>query len=209
MLARGLAGDAAVLDDAAALRLAAEIEGHPDNVAPCLLGGFTIAWAGPDGARAVRREPASGVRPMIFIPATRGVTAEARAALPASVPHADAAFNAGRAALLVHALAHEPGTLLRATEDRLHQEQRRPAMPETLALIDRLRAAGHAAVVSGAGPSVLVLTRRRPADPAEPAGAAGVGEIARLVPGGWTLLPLGVDVQGARIDRPLRQVSSA
>ncbi|HKD98830.1 MAG TPA: homoserine kinase [Micromonosporaceae bacterium] len=145
------------LDGAAALRLAAGIEGHPDNVAACLLGGFTIAWQEPDGARAVRLEPSPAVRPVIFVPAERGLTAHARAALPATVPHADAAFGAGRAALLVHALTAEPALLHAATEDRLHQPYRAAGMPATAALVARLRAAGVAATVSGAGPSVLAL----------------------------------------------------
>lgn len=151
-------GGAERLDDAAVLRLAAAIEGHPDNVAPCLRGGFTIAWTGPDGARAVSRRPADGVLPTVFVPDARGLTATARAALPASVPHADAALTAGRAALLVHALTAEPGLLFEATEDRLHQVYRAPGMPATAALVERLREAGVAAVVSGAGPSVIALT---------------------------------------------------
>ncbi|RQW83470.1 homoserine kinase, partial [Micromonospora globispora] len=108
-LARALVADGArLLDDDAALRLAAEIEGHPDNVAPCLLGGFTVAWTEPSGARAVSLAVAEGVRPTVFVPAERGLTAAARAALPATVPHGDAALNAGRAALLVHALTADP-----------------------------------------------------------------------------------------------------
>ena len=209
MAAHALCPDVEAVDLNAVLRLTTDMEGHPDNVAACLLGGFTLSWTDDSGPNADTVDVHPEVLPVVLVPDGTLSTSVARGLLPGAVPHADAAFNAGRAALLVHALAHEPGTLLRATEDRLHQEQRRPAMPETLALIDRLRAAGHAAVVSGAGPSVLVLTRRRPGDPAEPAGAARVGEIARLVPDGWTLLPLGVDVRGARIDRPLRQVSSA
>ena len=209
MAAHALCPAVEAVDLNAVLRLTTDMEGHPDNVAACLLGGFTLSWTDEAGPSADTVDVHPEVLPVVLVPDVTLSTSVARGLLPGAVPHADAAFNAGRAALLVHALAHEPGTLLRATEDRLHQEQRRPAMPETLALIDRLRAAGHAAVVSGAGPSVLVLTRRRPGDPAEPAGAAGVGEIARLVPGGWTLLPLGVDVQGARIHRLLRQVSSA
>jgi len=150
-------GGAARLDDAAALRLAGEIEGHPDNVAACLLGGFTIAWQESGGARAVRLQPSPAVRPVIFVPAERGLTAHARAALPATVPHRDAAFGAGRAALLVHALTAEPALLPVATEDRLHQQYRAAGMPATTALVAALRAAGVAAVVSGAGPSVLAL----------------------------------------------------
>jgi homoserine kinase len=151
-------GGAEALDDAAALRLAAEIEGHPDNVAPCLLGGFTIAWTGPDGARAVSTRPADGIEPVIFVRGRRGLTAAARAALPPTVPHADAALTVGRAALLVHALTRAPDLLYEATEDRLHQAYRAPGMPATAALVARLREAGVAAVVSGAGPSVLALT---------------------------------------------------
>jgi homoserine kinase len=145
------------LSDQAVLSLAAEIEGHPDNVAPCLLGGFTIAWTGPDGTHAVRRRPAPGIRPVVYVPSSRGLTADARAALPARVPHADAAFNAARAALLVHALTAAPELLLDATDDRLHQAYRAPSMPETAQLVARLRVAGIAACVSGAGPSVLAL----------------------------------------------------
>src|SRR3954464_10917058 len=108
-LARGLvAGGMELIGDEAALRVAARLEGHPDNVAPCLLGGFTIAWTEGAGARAVRLAPAHGVRPTVFVPTERGYTASARAALPPSVPHADAAFNAGRSALLTHALTGDP-----------------------------------------------------------------------------------------------------
>ena len=98
------------------------------------------------------------MRPTVFVPAERGLTATARAALPSTVPHGDAALNAGRAALLVHALTAEPALLLPATVDRLHQDYRAPGMPQTAALVSALRAAGVAAVVSGAGPTVLALT---------------------------------------------------
>jgi homoserine kinase len=74
------------------------------------------------------------------------------------VPHRDAAFTAGRAALLVHALTQAPELLFEATEDRLHQHYRAPGMPATADLVRRLRAAGVAATVSGAGPTVLALT---------------------------------------------------
>jgi homoserine kinase len=158
-LARALVRDGMTkVDDAAALRIAARLEGHPDNVAPCLLGGFTIAWTAASGAEAVRLEPDAGVRPTVFVPGERGYTATARAALPPAVPHADAAFNAGRAALLVHALTGAPELLLPATEDRLHQGYRASAMPGTASLVAALRSVGVAAVVSGAGPSVLALT---------------------------------------------------
>ncbi|MEW2443868.1 homoserine kinase [Micromonospora marina] len=174
------------MDDDAALRLAAELEGHPDNVAPCLLGGFTIAWTEPGGARAVSLPVATAVRPTVFVPAERGLTSVARAALPATVPHADAASNAGRAALLVHALTADPALLLPATVDRLHQDQRAPGMPGTAALVAALRAADVAAVVSGAGPTVLALCE-------VPAGfQAGTD---------WRRWELPIDVSGARVIR--------
>jgi homoserine kinase len=199
-LARGLVADeAARLDDAGALRLAAELEGHPDNVAPCLLGGFTIAWTEESGARAVRLNPAPAVHPTLFVPDGRGLTVEAREALPATVPHADAARNAGRAALLVHALTAEPGLLLAATEDRLHQDYRAPGMPATAALVDALRAAGVAAVVSGAGPAVLALTDPppdfAPDFPTVEPGAAGIR---------WASVRLELSNDGARIEPEAR-----
>jgi homoserine kinase len=187
LLARELViGGSQRLDEAAVLGIAAELEGHPDNVAPCLLGGFTIAWTEPAGARAVRRTPAEGVQPTVFIPPEHGLTAVARAALPATVPHGDAALTAGRAALLVHALTAEPALLFPATEDRLHQGYRAGAMPGTAALVSALRAAGVAAVVSGAGPTVLALS-------ALPEG---------FDPGiGWLTERLWVDSTGARVAR--------
>jgi homoserine kinase len=156
-LARALVAEP-VMDDAAALDLAARIEGHPDNVAPCLLGGFTIAWSEAASFRAVRLATAEGVRPTVFVPGERGLTSAARAALPSSVPHGDAAFNAGRSALLVHALTQAPDLLFPATEDRLHQGYRASGMPGTTSLVAGLRSVGVAAVVSGAGLSVLALT---------------------------------------------------
>jgi homoserine kinase len=184
LLARALvAGGAERLDDAALLVLATDLEGHPDNVAPCLLGGFTIAWSSPSGARAVRLTPHEAVRPVVFVPAARGLTAEARAALPREVPHVDAAFNAGRAALLVHALTAAPDLLWSATEDRLHQDYRAPHLPATAELVARLRAGGVPAVVSGAGPSVLALLAGDAPPP--------------MAPPGWQVWPLSVDATGA------------
>jgi homoserine kinase len=183
-LARGLTVGRTMPDDEA-LRLAADLEGHPDNVAPCLLGGFTIAWTDPTGSRAVSLTPADVVRPTVFVPGHRGLTEEARAALPEAVPHRDAAANAGRAALLVHALTAAPELLFAATEDRLHQRYRAAGMPTTAVLTDRLRDAGVAAVVSGAGPSVLALTAIPP----------------DFEPGiGWEGVTLHVAKHGARIE---------
>ena len=157
---------------------------------------------GLDGATAaraptrLRRRPTTSL-PVVLVPDAALSTHVARGLLPDAVPHADAAFNAGRAALLVHALTADPALLLDATEDRLHQRQRAAAMPASRALLARLRAAGHAAVVSGAGPSVLVLTRRHPED-RDPATAVRVREI-RARPRRVAVLPLEVDRHGASV----------
>lgn len=210
MGAWSLCPDVETVDCNAVLELVTELEGHPDNVAACLFGGATLSWTGEHGTVADTLPVSPEILPVVLVPAGTLSTHAARRLLPEFVPHADAAFNAGRAALLVHALIGEPGMLLAATEDRLHQRQRAEAMPETLALVDRLRAEGHAAVVSGAGPSVLVLLRRHPDDPAgNPAGAVRVREVAALTPSGWSVLPLEVDHHGATVSWPMEQVSSS
>jgi homoserine kinase len=187
LLARALVVDGAQrLSDGAALELAAELEGHPDNVAPCLLGGLTIAWR-QDGARAVRRDVDPAVVPVVFIPPFTASTELARGLLPQTVPHADAAFAAGRAALLVAALTGTPQALFDATADRLHQSYRASAMPQSFALVERLRAAGHPAVISGAGPTVLVLAR----------GDVEADAVLEQAPGDWIARTLPVDPTGA------------
>jgi homoserine kinase len=145
------------LPDEKMLQLATEIEGHPDNVAAALYGGATIAWLGEEGARAVRVSPHREISAVAFIPNAGISTSKARRLLPDSVPHADAARNAGRAALFVEAIEHHPEFLFDATEDALHQQYRREAMPRSLSMVTKLRAAGFAAFVSGAGPTVLLL----------------------------------------------------
>jgi homoserine kinase len=192
--ARALVVDGARrLPDPEVLRLASEVEGHPDNVAPCLLGGFTIAWLEAAGARAVRLDPAPGLPLTVLIPDAPGLTAAARAALPATVSHPDAARNAGRAALLVHALTRAPDLLLAATEDWLHQDYRAAGMPATVALMRTLRAAGVPAVVSGAGPTVLAFA----GVDAVLAAAGGTGAPALA---DWRVSMLEVDARGAQVD---------
>ncbi|MDP9429766.1 MAG: homoserine kinase [Actinomycetota bacterium] len=204
-----LCPDVEATDGNAVLRLATEMEGHPDNVAACLLGGLTLSWTDERGTNADTVAVHPDVLPVVLVPDATLSTHVARGLLPDAVPHADASFNAGRSALLVHALTSEPGLLFEATEDRLHQRQRAAAMPGSAQLLERLRGAGHAAVVSGAGPSLLVLTRRDPDDPAgAPDAAVRVQEVADLTPSGWTVLPLGVDLGGASVHRPAQQVSS-
>ena len=150
------------LPDDAVFALATAMEGHPDNVAPVLFGGFTVAWMAPgaDGTsvpKAVGLAPHPRLRAIVLSADASCATTTARAALPASVPHADAAANSARAAVLVHAMTADPSLLFDATEDYLHQRYREAVMPQTAAVLRRLRAAGYAAVLSGAGPSVLVL----------------------------------------------------
>ena len=182
------------MSDEDALSLATELEGHADNVAACLLGGLTIAWsdtAAPGGVTALRLEPHAELAPVAIVPTTRLSTSKARKLLPATVPHADAAANAGRAALLTEALTRRPDLLLPATQDRLHQDYRAPAMRRTAATVATLRAAGVAATVSGAGPSVLAL-------------AVSGDDTARkviesAVPKGWAALVLPVDRSGAAV----------
>jgi homoserine kinase len=181
------------LPDDAMLRLAAQLEGHPDNVAACLLGGFTMAWTQADDfgpvSRAVRLDPHPDLAPVAFVPETKASTAKVRKLLPETVPHVDAAANAARAGLLVEALTRRPDLLLVATADALHQPYRAPAMPRSAAMVDRLRAAGVAAVISGAGPTVLALTSSQTAD-----------DVAAAHESRWfTAMPLAVDHDGAQV----------
>ena len=197
LAARALVADPSGLDDATILALATELEGHPDNAAPAIYGGATVAWS-RDGAgpQAARLQIHPGIEPTLVVPTTRLATRAARGVLPATVPHADAAFNAGRSALLVHALAQEPALLFDATEDRLHQEYRSGVMASTWELVRGLREQGIAATVSGAGPTVLAL---HPVADGERVAAA----IEELVGGSprWRVLQPGVDSVGAVAER--------
>jgi homoserine kinase len=159
--ALALADPSAPLDRDRVLQIGAELEGHPDNVAPCVFGGLTVAWTDPAGsAHAVVLEPV-GWRPVVIVPAGRLATHAARALLPATVAHAVAAENVARTALLVAVLTGQAPLehLLTATEDGLHQPFRAAAMPIAAAMLADLRAAGVPAVVSGAGPSLLSFVR--------------------------------------------------
>ncbi|MFD7846709.1 homoserine kinase [Nocardia sp. NPDC059764] len=153
------------------VQLASEFEGHPDNASASILGGIVVSWSETEGLaagngtaelhgrvyRAVRLEPHASLRPVVLIPEERSSTAHTRGLLPDTVPHADAAFNASRAALAVVALTQRPDLLMPATADRLHQGYRASALPLTTKWIERLRAAGIPATVSGAGPTVLAF----------------------------------------------------
>ncbi|MCL2595984.1 MAG: homoserine kinase [Promicromonosporaceae bacterium] len=158
--ARALLADPHCLDSRSVLAIATDFEGHPDNAAPAIWGGATIAWQEDSGPCAVGLEVDPAITATVLIPQARFATTRARALLPAQVPHADAAFNVGRSALLVEALARRPELLLAATADRLHQDYRSVAMASSHELMEAIRAAGFAAMISGAGPTVLVLTPR-------------------------------------------------
>ena len=220
LAARALVADGADrLPGAEVLRLAVDLEGHPDNVAACLAGGLTVAWrpavagaggpgagvvpsadldpgspAGGRPARLLRFDVLPAIGAVACVAPTAMATHEARAALPAAVPHADAAANAARSALLLAALTGDPAVLFDATEDYLHQRYRAAAQPATADLLARLRRAGVAAVVSGAGPSVLALglADQRP-------GLEVVDSIARETGIAWRVTPLKVDRQGATV----------
>ena len=191
VLARALvAGGELILDDDTLFQKAAEIEGHPDNVAPAFHGGFTIAGE-DEGFFAVRTAVDPRISVVVFVPATGVETKAVRGLLPETVPHSDAAAAAGRTALLVAALSDAPEHLHRATRDFLHQEYRRPAMPESLALVDELRADGVAAIVSGAGPTVLAFSSG--------VESAETAKLTARCPAGWTTHALSVDIDGVRI----------
>ena len=194
LAARALAGASVAAKDA--LPLASALEGHPDNVAPCLFGGLTIAWLADSTATAgaVRLEPLEEIRPIAFIAPEPVSTKVARGLLPASVPHAHAARNAGRAALLVAALTARPDALFDASEDLLHQNYRAPVMPATHELVSRLRAAGVPAVVSGAGPSALAFLT---AEGSQDRDLEKLDSIARETGTHWRITPLAVERHGA------------
>ena len=181
------------------LQLTSELEGHPDNVAPAIFGGLALSWQDSDQYSSTSATVSGTVVPVVAVPDFELSTETARALLPASVGHHAAAMNAGRAALLIHALTTKPEFLLAGTEDYLHQSYRAEAMRPSAALIAALRAAGHAAVVSGAGPTVLVL-----AD-GEAEAAAVVAFIEEFAAAntpdtGWRVLKLAVDVEGAKVE---------
>lgn len=199
------------LDRDQIFQLAAQIEGHPDNVAPAVYGGMTVSWetAGDDesGNLPVFHSVNYLVRPdihaSVFIPDFELSTSKARQALPAAVPFGDAIFNVSRAALLAGAMnptvlasVSDPNQLLlEATDDRLHQPYRGGLMEPSAQLIAKLRKAGFAAAVSGAGPCVLVLHAGTGSDAVDAVAAS------ELESGHWRVLHLDIDAQGVQVGR--------
>lgn len=191
--AQGLLEGIVDFDSETLLALATEMEGHPDNVAPALFGGLTIAWMTEDGPKQKRLLVHRGVSPLVLVPSFTMSTKLARSLQPEHVPHEDAIFNVSRSSLLIAALTQSPELLLEATEDKLHQDYRAEAMPETNRLIKLLREHGYAAVVSGAGPSILVLC----SDPSARLAAAEL--VAKHQDTNWKPYLLAVGFKGATV----------
>ena len=187
-VARGL--DGADVDLGFAGTLASRLEGHPDNATASVHGGVTLSWSDDElgTTRTVHLSVHPDVEPVVFVPDAQLSTAKARSVLPLQVRLADAAANSARTALLAHAITSAPEHLLAATRDWLHQEARRPSYAASMALVDGLRADGHAAVISGAGPSVLVLGPRLRTDAVAAHGAEG-----------WRVLRPGIPPRGAQV----------
>lgn len=162
MLVRGLVDRPEEFTDEVVLELATEFEGHPDNAAPAIYGGAVISWQGADGVKVAPLAVSEKIRTTLLVPNAELSTSTARSVLPAQVPHEDAAFNSARAAMLVLALEKRPDLLLEATADRLHQDYRAASMPESATVLRALRDAGWPAVISGAGPSILIFDRLDP-----------------------------------------------
>ncbi|KAF0833494.1 homoserine kinase [Ornithinibacter aureus] len=184
----GATGDA--VDLTFANSLASRLEGHPDNASASVYGGFTLSWSDDEQASTttVHLPVHPDVVPVVFAPDVQLSTAKARSVLPQQVRLADAAANSARSALLAHAIGFAPQHLLAATKEWLHQEARRPSYAASMSLVDRLRSRGHAAVISGAGPSVLVLARREHVEEVRAHGEAG-----------WRVLTPGIPDHGARV----------
>jgi homoserine kinase len=175
------------------LEFATRMEGHPDNVAPALFGGLTIAWVDETGPHHKKLTVHRGISPLVLVAPNEMSTKLARSLQPESVPHTDAVFNVSRSALLVAALTQSPELMMSATEDRLHQNYRASAMPETSKLISKLRENGHPAVVSGAGPSVLVLD-------GDPQNRLEAMDFVKRHFSDWRALALAVDFKGASLE---------
>lgn len=200
--AAALIADDRSVDSEELLSLATALEGHADNVAPCLFGGLTIAWMDAENRPHSKQLMVHrGVSVLVLVPDFTVSTKVARGLQPEQVPHADAIFNLSRSALLIAALTQSPELLFDATEDRLHQSYRASAMPATADLVAALRAEGLAAVVSGAGPSVLVLCD-------DPGARLRAETIAQAQDASWRAVMTAIDVQGATVDIVANNVES-
>lgn len=176
-------------------QLACALEGHPDNASASVFGGATLsvteAGSPLPTTRTVPLRLDSRIVPVVLVPQTTLSTHTARSVLPEVVPLATAAANSARTGVLVHALTNDPSLLTVGTTDLLHQESRRPSYPQSMALVDALREGGLAATISGAGPSVLVLTTAEHVE--------RVGAIADADSRVWQALSPGVPDRGVHL----------
>lgn len=192
-----------VLNKQELLTLATSIEGHPDNVAPALLGGLTSSVFEDGQVYSVKRDVDQSLCFAAFVPDYKLLTEAARAALPKTVPHADAVYNLSRAALVPAAFCEGRHDLLAiATEDRLHQPYRLPLMPGAREVFSIAKEYGAKAVyVSGAGSTVMAVAERAQADRFY----AGVEKALERLEGldgceAFTLLRLDADNTGATVE---------
>jgi homoserine kinase len=185
-----MAADSIFELDVSLLPAATKLEGHPDNAAAALMGGFVVCV----GARAARFDVPAGLEAILVVPHKHVRTARARAAMPAQVPLSDAVHNVGHASMLVLGLQQGDWELVsEGLHDRLHQPRRAPLYPQSMALVRRAQELGAlGATISGAGPSVLFWTHY------ETTGAV----MAKLKPAtaGWAqLLHVPFEPQGAYV----------
>jgi homoserine kinase len=212
---RGLGGSAAALVGGAVaandlfggqiaapdlLNIVCELDGHPDNAAPALLGGLVIGTLTPVGVSAVRLEP-KDLKVVVAVPDFAVSTTAARRALPDSVPHRDAAFNVGRSGLLLGALATGEYHLLRvAMQDRLHQPYRSHLIPGLEDVIEAaLKTGAHGACLSGSGPTVLAFAPDETSAMEIASSMKTTFEARGVVADSWAL---DVDLVGARVEPP-------
>ena len=174
------------LETESIVRIAAELEGHADNVAAAVVGGLAIVYETDGGERVERLQPAGVLRPVILIPDRERISTRlAREVLARDVPREDATFNASRAALLTIALTSRPDLLEVALQDRLHQERRLELAPKARKLFAELVAAHVPVCVAGSGPTLLAFE---------------IEERAVPDPGaGWRVLRIGIDIEGAKV----------
>ena len=211
---RGLGGSAAALVGGAVaandlfggqiaapdlLNIVCELDGHPDNAAPALLGGLVIGTLTPEGVSAVRLEP-KGLKVVVAVPDFAVSTTAARRVLPERVSHRDAAFNVGRSGLLLGALATGEYELLRvAMQDRLHQPYRSHLIPGLEDVIEAALANGaYGACLSGSGPTVLAFASEANAPRIAPAMRTAF-EAREITAQSWAL---DIDLAGARVEPP-------
>lgn len=170
--------------------LATEIEGHPDNVLPALFGGLVLSV----GGSWINLQPTEKIAPIILVAKERFRTGAARKVVPTEYSRADAIANAAATAALVAILTGTAGQdqLMAATEDRMHEPYRLPLMPASQSVHRKLRSAGIATTMSGAGPSLISMV------PAEEL-SKSAEKASEVAPEGWQVLTPGWDRGGATV----------